>query len=102
MTLLVLLATATRTGVVAADFRGIAFDLLRLGLGRRRPTVTHQHLPLGRAPGLLDALRILLAGNLHGEELLDNVFLHPLRELFKHGERLFLVLLQWVLLPVPA
>jgi hypothetical protein len=92
MTLLVLLATPTRTGVIATNFRGIAPNLLRLGLGRY-PTVTHQDLPLGRTTGLLNALRILLAGNLHGEELLDHVFLHPLREFFKHGERLFLVLL---------
>src|SRR5262249_45186044 len=77
MTLLVFLATATRTRVVAADFRGLALDLLRLGLDRC-PTVAHQHLPLGRTPRLLNALRVLLAGDLYGEELLDNVFLQPL------------------------
>src|SRR5262245_51419696 len=101
MTLLVFLATATRTRVVAADFRGLALDLLRLGLDCR-PTVAHQHLPLGRTPGLLNALRIFLAGELYGEELLDNVFLHLLREFFKHGKRLFLVLLQRILLSVPT
>src|SRR4051812_36104677 len=101
MALLVLLATATGTRIITTDFRRLALNLLRLGLSRHS-TMTHHDLPLGRASWLLDTLRIFLASDLHGKEFLDNVFLHPLRELFEHHKRLFLVLLQWILLSVPT